>query len=60
MAGVLRYTVIRHNSETGMAEPLLAGSEVPSWASGLVEADDLVQPEPAPKKAAAKKAAAGK
>lgn len=58
MAGVLRYTVIRHNPETAMAVPLVAGSEVPEWAADLVHADDLVQPEPAPaKKAPAKKAA---
>jgi hypothetical protein len=61
MAGVLRYTVIRHNPETGMAEPLREGTEVPKWATDLVHADDMVRPEPTPeKKTAAKKAVAGK
>lgn len=40
-AGVLKYTVVRVNPETMTATAILAGSEVPEWASDMVHADDL-------------------
>ena len=43
----LRYTLVVRNPE-GVAVALVAGSEVPEWASGLVHSDDL-EPEVNPK-----------
>ena len=40
---ILRYTLIVRHPETGDAVALLAGSEVPKWASGLVQPDDCEQ-----------------
>lgn len=52
--GVLRYTVVVRHPDTAEATALVAGSEVPEWASGLVQADDLDGAEKPAKKAAAK------
>lgn len=41
----LRYTLIVRHPETGEAVALLAGSEVPKWASDLVQPDDCEQPK---------------
>ena len=40
----LKYTLVVRNPEGG-AVALLAGSEVPKWASGLVQPDDCEQPK---------------
>lgn len=42
---ILRYTLIVRHPETGEAVALLAGSEVPKWASSLVQPDDCEQPK---------------
>lgn len=52
--GNLLHTLAVRNPETGEAVALLAGSEVPEWASGLVHADDVEAAKPN-KKAAAKR-----
>lgn len=57
MTGKLRYTLIVRHPETDVATALVAGSEVPAWASNLVHADDLEGSEP---KMPAKKAASSK
>ena len=44
---ILRYTLIVRHPETGEAVALLAGSEVPKWASGLVQPDDCEPAKPA-------------
>lgn len=41
MAGALRYTVVVRHPDSGIATPLLAGEEVPDWATDLVHGDDL-------------------
>lgn len=40
-AKVLRYTLVVRHPDTLDAVPLLAGSEVPDWATDLVHPDDL-------------------
>lgn len=55
-AGTLRYTLVVRHPDNGVATALVAGSEVPDWATDLVHKDDL---EPAAKPPA-KKAASSK
>lgn len=61
-SGVLKYTLVVRHPETAAATALVAGSEVPDWASDLVHADDLeagADSQPA-KKTPAKKAPSNK
>lgn len=39
--GVLKYTLVVRHPDTGVATPIVAGSEVPEWAEDLVHDDDL-------------------
>lgn len=41
MAGQLKYTVVVRHPDTLEATALIAGSEVPDWASDLVHTDSL-------------------
>ena len=44
-AGKLRYTLVVRHPDTDAPTALLAGEEVPEWATKLVHADDLVGAE---------------
>lgn len=56
MAGKLRGTMAFRNPETQEVVSLLAGSEVPEWAVGLVHPDDLEDEKPKrPARAASEK-----
>lgn len=57
MSGVLKHTLIVRHPETDAPTGLIAGTEVPDWASKLVHADDL---EGGETKAPAKRAASSK
>lgn len=57
MSGALRYTLVVRHPETNEATALLAGEQVPDWASELVQSDDLENYGKTEKRAASKRTA---